>query len=116
MNLVRLIDGAAIGLAVAVASLAVTLFGYRLCTSITQVDDALPRWAKEHGFRIISKESRTFFQGPFNSVFRALLAAYRPAYYVTLEDQRHRQRKAWVRLGWWCFVVFRESIEVRWEE
>jgi len=104
--------GVAIAVAVSVASLVVTFLGYRLCTTMAQIDDVLPRWAKERGFRIVHKEARIFFRGPFFSLF----SNASPVYYVTLEDEQHQQRNAWIRLGWWYFVGFRERIEVIWDD
>lgn len=85
-------------------------FTYVACRTIFQMNEVLPRWAKQRGFRIIHSELRTFFQGPF------ITSRYRPVYYVTVEDQQKRQKKGWVRLGWWYIVGFREKIEERWEE
>lgn len=92
------------------AALAMVFFTYVVCRTIVQVSEVLPRWAKQQGFRIIYSEARTFFQGPFST------NRYRPVYYVTVEDQQKRQKKGWVRLGWWYIVGFREMIEERWEE
>lgn len=101
---------AIIGLAVAVASLVMILFGYRMCTTVAQIEDVLPRWAREHDFRIVHEESRTFFQGPY------VPCGFRLVYYVTVEDKQRRHRTAWVCLGWWYLVGFMEFIEVRWDE
>src|SRR5262249_25970888 len=100
----------AVGLLLAGASLAMIFFTYIVCKTIFQMEEVLPRWAKQHGFRIIHKEARTFFQGPF------FLHRYRPVYYIIVEDRQQKQKKGWIRLGWWYIIGFREFIEVRWED
>jgi hypothetical protein len=78
--------------------------------TLFQIEEVLPRWAKQHGFRIIRRELRTFFQGPF------FLNKYKPVYYLTVEDQEQRQRTGWIRLGCWFIIGFIEKIEVQWED
>jgi hypothetical protein len=92
------------------AALALVVFTYLSCRTIFQMEEFLQRWAKQRGFRIIHREVRTFFQGPF------FTNRFRPVYYITIEDQQQRQKKGWVRLGWWYVVGFRETIEERWDE
>jgi hypothetical protein len=103
-------NGVAVGLATAAAALALVLGTYLGCTAIGRIDEALSRWATEHSLRIVRKESRTFFQGPFPR------NRYRPVYYVTLEDRELKQSKAWIRLGWWYLLGFKEYVEVRWDQ
>ena len=91
-------------------SLLTVLFTYRLCQTVFRIQEILPRWAKEHGYRIVRQELRTFFQGPF------FPDRYRPVYYLTVEDQQRRRRTGWVRLGWWYIIGFKEHIEVRWDK
>src|SRR5262245_47230471 len=100
----------AVGLLVAAAALAMIVFTYFACKTIFRMEEVLPRWARQHGYHIIHCEARRYFQGPLS------LNKYRPVYYVTVEDQQKRQKKGWVRLGWWYIVGFREKIDVRWEE
>lgn len=92
------------------AALALVFFTYLSCQTIFQMEEVLPRWAKQRGFRIIHSEVRTFFQGPF------FTNRFRPVYYITIEDQQKRQKIGWVRLGWWYVVGFRENIEELWDE
>ncbi|MFO1044783.1 MAG: hypothetical protein U0941_23670 [Planctomycetaceae bacterium] len=91
-------------------SLLMIVFTYCACVTIVKMDQILPRWARQHGFRIIHSEVQTLFSGPF-SVNR-----YAPVYRITVEDQERRQKKGWVRLGVWYIVGFRENIEVCWDE
>ncbi len=100
----------AIGLLVAGASVAMIFFTILVCRTMFEIADVLPRWAKQHGFRIIHSEPRTIFQGPFST------NRYTPVYHITVEDQHHKQKKAWIRLGTWYIIGFREFIEVHWEE
>ena len=99
-----------IGLLVVGISLVLVLFTYLGLTTILRMEKVLPRWAKENGLRIVHKDARTFFQGPF------IQSSWRPVYYITIEDQEHKQKSGWVRLGWWYMVGFKEHIEVRWED
>ena len=92
-------QGVAIGLVIAVGSLAMVLLTCRGLAVLAQIDDVLPRWAKEHGFCIVQRESRTYFQGPFNR-YRFFRNQYRVVYYITVEDQQHTRTSAWVRVGW----------------
>ena len=98
-----------------VASLAMVFFAYFGFRSLLQIEDILPRWARERGFRIVHSESRMYSQGPFSGplFFRN---QYRPVYRVIIEDQQKTRKQVWVRLGWWYIVGFREKIEERWEE
>ena len=101
-------SGWVLGCWIAVASLVMVFFTYRGCMTIIEIEEVLPRWAKQHGFRIIRQEAPIFHQGPFPR------NQYRPVYFVTVEDQQQRQKSGWVRLGWWYVVGFKENVEVRW--
>jgi hypothetical protein len=85
-------------------------FTYFVCATILRMEAVLPRWAQQHGLRIVRREPRTFFQGPF------FVNRYAPVYRITVEDQEKRQKRGWIRLGLWYIVGFRERIEVRWDE
>lgn len=98
-----IMDTWAIALLVTMAATAMVFFTYVGCRTFIVVGEVLPRWAKQRGFRIIHSEARTYFQGPFSQ------SSYTPVYYVTVEDQKGRQRKVWVRLGWWNRRFSRED-------
>ena len=85
-------------------------FTYFVCATILKMEAVLPRWAQQHGFRIVRREPRRFFQGPF------CVNRYAPVYHITVEDQEKRQKRGWIRLGLWYIVGFHERIEVRWDE
>src|SRR4030095_11379207 len=83
----------ALGLLLAGASLALIFFCYLVCRTILQSVEVLPRWAKQHGFRIIHCELRTFFQGPF---FLNNALSGRPVCYITVEDEQKNVKKGWI--------------------
>ena len=99
-----------IALLMTAAAGAMIAFTFQACRTFLRIAAILPRWAKENGYRIVEAETRIFFQGPFPK------NRYSQVYFVTVEDQQQRQRKGWIRLGWWYGVGFQEKIEVRWEE
>ncbi|HEV3080979.1 MAG TPA: hypothetical protein VGY66_14445 [Gemmataceae bacterium] len=100
----------AIGLLVACASLLMIFFTYFACQTVFQIEESLTSWARQHGYRIIAKEGRQYFVGPFK------INKYRPTYYITVEDRQGQQKKGWIRLGTWYIVGFKERIRVLWEE
>jgi hypothetical protein len=101
----------AIALLVAGVSLALVFFTYFACQAMLQMEQVLPRWAKEQGLRIIPREPRTIFRGTYFFSNR-----YKLVYHVEVEDQEGRQKKGWVCVGWWCIVGFSENVEVRWKD
>lgn len=92
------------------ASVGMVFFTWNVCRVTFEIDDALPRWAMQRGFRIIRSDARTLFQGPFS------LSRYKVVFYVTVVDQQDRVKKGWISLGRWSSFGFREHIEERWEE
>jgi hypothetical protein len=100
----------AVGLLLAGVSILMVFFTYFGCQAFFQIEESLTRWARHHGYRIIAKEWRTYFVGPFK------INKYRPTYYITVEDGQGHYRKGWIRLGTWYFVGFKERIRVRWED
>src|SRR4051812_23582631 len=72
---------------------------------------ALERWAQEEGHRIIRKELRTWFRGPFSRNTRNTQLVYR----LELHDRDGLARTAWIRIGnqWWYST---DHIEVRWDD
>lgn len=100
----------AIGLLVASASLLMVFLTYFACQTIFQIEESLANWARLNGYRIISKQDRQFFTGPFK------INRYCPTCYITVEDRQGERKRGWVRLGTWYIVGFKEHIEVVWEE
>lgn len=74
------------------------------------VPAALDRWAAGAGYRILRKEHRTFFKGPFFWTTSRSQVVYR----VLVEGPKGEKRQAWVRIGgfWWPWT---RRIEVRWD-
>jgi hypothetical protein len=99
-----------IGILVTAASIAMIFFTVRVCKVIFSLDKMLPHWAEQQRLRIVRKETDPFSSGPFPRNRYAL------DYRVTVEDEEHRQKTGWVRLGSWYIVGFRENVEVRWDD
>lgn len=94
-----------IALLVCVSGPVLVFFTCRVFMTVIRIEDVLPRWAAENGLRVIRKEAT-----------RKFTTDYRPAYFITVEDQHHRRKNGVVRLGFWYIVGFREKVEVRWDE
>jgi hypothetical protein len=73
--------------------------------------DLLQRWAERNGYRIIRREYRFFFRGPFFLT----TARSQAVYYVTVEGQEGTVRNCWVRCGSWWFGLLSDQVQVRWE-
>jgi len=97
-------------LLVAGSSLLMVFFTYFGCQALFQIEESLTRWAKQHGYRIITKQWRQYLVGPFK------INSYCPTYYITVEDRQGQQKRGWIRLGTWYIVGFKERIRVLWEE
>jgi hypothetical protein len=72
----------------------------------------LDKWAAANGYRIIRREYRNFFRGPFFWTS----AKGQTVYYVIVEDQVGRTRNGWVRCGGWWMGLLSDHVEVRWDE
>jgi hypothetical protein len=59
------------------------------------VPSALERWAKDGGCRIVRRERRNFFRGPFSWT----LGKYQVIYRVEVLDQDGPAKRGWVRIG-----------------
>src|SRR4051812_31812213 len=72
---------------------------------------ALERWAEEGGHRIVRRESRTWFRGPFSWNTRQSQVVYR----VEVYNREGLARTGWVRIGgsWWPSA---DHIDVRWDD
>src|SRR4051812_27160931 len=69
----------------------------------------LPKWAERNGLRILKKESRYFFRGPFfwNSSRHQLV------YRITVEDPAGHRKNGWVCLGGWFYgPLFSDEVRV----
>lgn len=72
----------------------------------------LEGWARKNGYRIIDKEYRTFFRGPFFWT----TGKDQTVYHVTVEDQHGRRRSGFVRCGGWFLGLLSDNVEVRWDD
>ena len=61
--------------------------------------EALRRWAKEDGYRIVNHERRTYRRGPF----RWRSSGYQIVYRIEVQDRHGTMKSGWVRIGryWW---------------
>ncbi len=72
----------------------------------------LERWARESGLRVVSREYRWFFKGPFFWTS----SRGQTVYYVTVEDDAGRRRTGWVRCGGWFLGLLSDHVDVAWED
>lgn len=70
----------------------------------------LETWARQNGFRLVSRDYRIIDTGPFYST------SGRRVYRVTVEDRDGKRRSAFVRCGGWFWGVLTEGVEVRWDD
>lgn len=74
------------------------------------VPELLERWAAENGLRIIKKERRDFFKGPFFWTSNNNQSVYR----LDVEDAKGRPKSGWARVGsYW--LPFGKKVEIRWD-
>jgi hypothetical protein len=71
----------------------------------------LEQWASRHGYRIVRREYRNFFKGPFFWTS----SKDQVVYYVTVEDEQGRIRNGWVRCGGYFFGLLSDNVEVQWD-
>ncbi len=73
--------------------------------------EALDRWAKEGGYRIVRRERRMYRKGPFFWGTGNCQIVYR----IEVQDRHGTQKSGWVRIGsyWWPDP---NRIDVRWDE
>jgi len=74
------------------------------------VPTALSRWAEAGGYRLLRKQRRHYFTGPFFWNSSKLQVVYR----VNVEDEERQERWGWVRIGqsWWPSA---DQIQVEWD-
>jgi hypothetical protein len=92
-----------------VSFVALAIFGvvwhYRRAASI------LENWAYNHRFRILSREYRYFFRGPFTW----FSSKNQVVYYVTVENKNGEVRTGWVRCGSYFLGLWSDDVDVQWE-
>ena len=72
----------------------------------------LQKWAEMNHCRVIEKRFLFFSYGPFS--WTSTQGQF--VYYVTIEDSQGNRRKGWVRTGDWLFGVFKDKVDVIWED
>jgi hypothetical protein len=70
----------------------------------------LEQWAGAGGYRILASERRFFRRGPFFFT----TAKGQEVFYVTVEDESARVRRAYVRVGGFFWGMFSDKVSVRW--
>jgi hypothetical protein len=95
----------------AVAAIAV-LIGLSLWWHFGRSSSLLQLWAEINGYRIVRKEYRTFFRGPF---FWSSSKG-QTVYYVVVEDSAGERRSGYVRCGGWWLGLLSDRVEVRWDD
>jgi hypothetical protein len=74
-------------------------------------DSLIDGWAQRHGLRVLYRERRWFFRGPFFWTS----SKGQTVYYITVQDNQGQRRNAWVRCGSWWWGLWSDAIEVRWD-
>jgi hypothetical protein len=93
-------------------ALLVVLVGLGLWWHFGRSSAILQEWAGQNGYRIVSREYRTFFKGPFFWTS----AKGQAVYHVVVEDSAGHERSAWVRCGSWLFGLLSDNVDVRWDD
>src|SRR5947209_2918551 len=78
---------------------------------VVRAASLLKRWAQRNGYRILHREHRWLFQGPFSWNLSNLPVVYR----IRVQDRQGNHRGGWVRCGHWLWGVLSDSVEVRWD-
>jgi hypothetical protein len=97
--------------AFAVAAIAV-LIGLSFWWHFSRSSSLLYRWAEKNGYRIVRKQYRTFFRGPFFWTS----SKGQTVYYVVVEDSAGARRSGYVRCGGWWLGLMSDHAEVSWDD
>ncbi|MFL5245352.1 MAG: hypothetical protein ACJ8FY_24925 [Gemmataceae bacterium] len=89
------------------AVVAVLLLFWHFSRSNSLVD----QWARENGYRIIRRQYRSFFKGPFFWTSTRGQTVYQ----VVVEDAAGNRRNGWLRCGSWWFGLLSNNVEARWD-
>lgn len=99
-------DGAFLVIVIVIVVIAFASEAIRGDRQLQQLDD----WAKQHGYRIVSRESRWLIRGPFFWSSGKHHSVYR----IVAENRDGRRRDGWARVGhgflWWP-----GRVDVRWD-
>jgi hypothetical protein len=71
----------------------------------------LEHWAARNGYRLIDQSYCWILKGPF-----FWTSKNQTVYYVTVEDEAGRIRRAWVRCGGWFLGLLSDQADVEWED
>jgi hypothetical protein len=77
----------------------------------TRAASILEKWAYNHRLRILRREYRYFFRGPFTW----FTGKSQVVYYVTVENRNGEVRTAWVRCGGYFLGLWSDHVDVEWE-
>ena len=77
-----------------------------------RAEEMLEEWANQNKFQIVKYEYRRLFKGPFFWGSSRGQFVYR----VTVTDSHGDTRVAWVRLGSWVWGVWKNQVQVIWDE
>ena len=97
-------------------TLMILFFAFLAISSITwhfsRSRSILEQWAAKNGFKILHREYRTIFRGPFS----AFTTRGQTVYYVTIRDQQGVERSGWVRCGGILFGLLVDKADVQWDD
>ena len=78
----------------------------------SRAEAMVDRFVKGGGYRLLRKERRTLFRGPFFfSTGRG-----QEVFYLTLEDREGHVRRCYLRCGGAFFGMLSDNVEVIWDE
>jgi hypothetical protein len=91
---------------------AAVFIGLTLWWHFSRSASILEQWGQENGYRIVNREYRHVFKGPFFWTS----SQGQTVYYVTVEDEQGNHRHGWVRCGSRFFGLLSDTAEVRWDD
>ena len=90
-------------------STAIAIFGVLFYSS--KIDSLINNWAEENGYKIVSKQTKSFSMGPFSSSPKL----GQRVFYVEVIDKAGNKKQAWIR----CYTRWTEispsKVEVQWD-
>ncbi|MBK7992576.1 MAG: hypothetical protein IPK14_03940 [Blastocatellia bacterium] len=85
------------------------IFGVLFYSS--KINFLIDKWAKENGYKIVSKQVKSFSMGPFSSSPKL----GQRVFYVEVIDKSGNKKLAWVRCYTRWTEIFPNKIEVEWD-
>lgn len=90
----------------------VVLIGAGFAWSDARSRAMLAAWASEQGYTLLNVQCCPFRRGPFCWTTSQGQTVYR----VTLRTAAGAERSGWARCGSFCWGLWSEAVEVRWDD